>query len=78
MLTKLTTQMWLGRIEIKFNCVLNQILHSFKNVLLSDTSSDEEDLDGPVSNEHLQDLLKMHVDHKNYRHKFGQDREVGL
>jgi len=47
-------------------------------VLLSDTSSDEDDDDGELSltDAELKDMLRQHVRHKRYQRQFAADKEV--
>jgi len=49
-----------------------------QNVLLSDTSSDEEDDDVELSlsDAEVKEMLREHVRHKRYQKQFANDKEV--
>jgi len=49
-----------------------------QNVLLSDTSSDEDDDDAEMSltDAEVKDMLRQHVRHKRYQRQFAADKEV--
>ena len=49
---------------------------SLQNLLLSDTSSDDDDIENNLSEEKLADMLKLHKYHEQCRQKFYQDKDV--
>ena len=51
------------------------LLNYFQNILLSDSSSDEDE-EKPITNEDLQTMLKIHKYQRKHQMMFYQDNEV--
>ena len=62
---------------IKLYNFINHIilLNYFQNILLSDSSSDEDE-EKPITNEDLQTMLKIHKYQRKHQMMFYQDNEV--
>lgn len=52
------------------------LVSSFQAILLSDSSSDEEDEDAVISEAELQNMLRLHKYQRKHQMQFYQDPEV--
>jgi len=74
--------LWLNRnlsdVLTAYRYISCRVLCIYQNLLLSDTSSDEDDDDAELSltDAEVKAMLREHVRHKRYQRQFAADKEV--